>query len=164
MPPIHTADERTLLEGMLDWYREGVVRKVDGMAQADAVTSPVRSGTTAAGVVKHLAFVEDTWVTHRLAGADLPEPWAGAPFDEDSDWEFASATGEPLQATVALYRQACRRSRAAAARLPLDRQATDERGRTFSVRFVLLHLVEETARHLGHLDLLRELADGTTGE
>ena len=164
MPPVHAADERTMLTAMLDWYREGVVRKVEGMRQADATTSPLRSGTTAAGLVKHLALVEDSWSTTRFAGRPELEPWASAPFDDDRDWEFHSAGEEPLEHAVELYRAACERSREVAAAYALDDTATGPRGREFSLRWVLLHLVEETARHLGHLDLLRELADGSTGE
>ena len=162
--PLHTAGEREMLEQMLDWYREGVVLKVEGLAQDDAVTSPVRSGTTVAGLVKHLALVEDSWFTDRLGGAGEPEPWASAPFDEDPDWEFHSAAGEPLEASVELYRQACARSRAVVATRDLDDEGTTGRGTTFSLRFALLHMVEETARHLGHLDVLCELADGRTGD
>ena len=164
MPPLHAAPERELLTGMLDWYREGVVAKVDGLRRADAVTSPLRSGTTAAGLVKHLAYVEDSWLTERMAAGATPEPWASAPFDDDPDWEFHSAAHEPPADAVALYRAACERSRAATAAYALDDTFVDGRGRSVSLRFVLLHLVEETARHLGHLDVLRELADGRTGE
>lgn len=164
MPPLHAAPEREMLEAMLDWYREGVLQKVAGMAQAEAVRSPLRSGTTVAGLVKHLALVEDSWFTHGLHQQDEPEPWASAPFDDDPDWEFTSAAYEPLTASVALYEQACARSRAVTAAHGLDDTAVNRRGRVFSLRFVLLHLVEETARHLGHLDVLRELADGSTGE
>ncbi len=164
MPPIHAADERTMLTGMLDWYREGVLLKVAGLAQERAGSSPVRSGTTVAGLVKHLALVEDHWFTHGIGGEPLPEPWASAPFDDDADWEFHSAADEPLADTVALYAAACERSRATTARLDLDHEATNKNGRVFTLRFTVLHLLEETARHLGHLDVLRELADGTTGE
>ena len=163
LPAVRAADERTLLTGMLEWYREGVPAKVAGMEQHHA-TEPLRSGTTAAGIVKHLAFVEDHWCTRVVGGKPLPEPWASAPFDVDPDWEFHSASDEPLEDSVELYRQACERSRAATADVSLDATTTDGRGREHSLRFVLLHLVEETARHLGHLDVLRELADGTTGE
>ncbi len=164
MPPIHAADERAMLTGMLEWYREGVLGKVGDMRQSDATTSPLRSGTTAAGLVKHLAAVEDGWFTHGLARQPEPEPWASAPFEDDPDWEFHSANAEPLADSVALYREACGRSRAAAEGRALDDTAVNRRGRVFSLRFVYLHLIEETARHLGHLDLLRELADGSTGE
>lgn len=164
MPPVLAADERTMLDAMLDWYREGVVRKVDGMRQADATTSPLRSGTTAAGLVKHLAYVEDAWATQRLAGRPAPEPWASAPFGDDPDWEFSSAAGEPLAETVALYRAAFARTRAVTAARGLDDTTLVPPDRTISTRWVLVHLLEETARHLGHLDALRELADGSTGE
>lgn len=164
MPPIHAADERPMLAGMLEWYREGVLRKVDGIRQADATTTPLGSGTTAAGLVKHLALVEDSWFTHGLAQQPEPEPWARAPFDDDPDWEFHSANDEPLADSVALYRLACERSRAVAGGRSLDDTAVNRHGRMFSLRFVYLHLIEETARHLGHLDVLRELADGCTGE
>ncbi len=164
MPAIHAADERTTLTAMLDWYREGVALKIEGMDQQAATTSALRSGTTAAGLVKHLALVEDSWFTDRLAGRGDPEPWASAPFDDDHDWEFHSANHEPLADVVDLYATACERSRAVTADLDLGDTAVDETGRTISLRFVLVHLVEETARHLGHLDVLRELADGRTGE
>ncbi len=163
-PPVRTADERTMLVAVLDWYREGVLHKVEGMRQADATSSPLRSGTTAAGLVKHLALVEDSWFTTRFAGRPEPEPWASAPFDDDPDWEFSSAGDEPLEHAVELYRAACARSRDVTAAYALDDTATRGDGREFSLRWALLHLVEETARHLGHLDLLRELADGSTGE
>ncbi len=164
MPAVRSADERTMLTGMLDWYREGVLAKIADLPQPEAGTSPLRSGTTIAGLVKHLAYVEDHWFSHGLAQQPLPEPWAGAPFDDDPDWEFHSAGDEPLEDTAALYRQACARSREVTAARSLDDTAQDRQGRAFSLRFVLLHLVEETARHLGHLDVLRELADGRTGE
>ncbi len=163
MPALHVADERTMLTGMLDWYREGVALKVGGMAQGAATTTPLRSGTTAAGLVKHLALVEDSWFTERLAQRGEVEPWASAPFDQDEDWEFHSANDEPLASVVDLYRAACGRSREVVAALELY-HTVDDRGRAISLRSVLVHLLEETARHLGHLDVLRELADGRTGE
>ncbi len=159
-PDVHAADERTTLTGLLEWYREGVLRKVEGMS--GATSSPLRSGTSVAGLVNHLAYVEDVWATVRLAGQPLPEPWASAPFDDDPDWDFHSPTD--LAGPVAVYRAATERTRAVAATRGLDDTAVDDQGRTVSLRFVLVHLLEETARHLGHLDVLRELADGTTGE
>jgi uncharacterized damage-inducible protein DinB/predicted enzyme related to lactoylglutathione lyase len=165
LPPVHTADERTMLTAMLEWYREGVLLKVAGMQQAAAVVARLRSGTTAAGLVKHLAVVEDIWFTQRFAGQPMPEPWASAPWDGNPDWEFHSARSEPLEDSVALYRAACDRSRGiVAAADSLETTVTVHDDWQVSLRFLLLHLVEETARHLGHLDVLRELADGTTGE
>ncbi len=164
MPALHASDERAALTGMLEQYREGVVRKVEAMAQSATTSSPATSGTTAAGLVKHLARVEGAWVTRRLAGRGEPEPWASAPFDRDPDWDFHSANGEALSEVVGLYRAVCQRSRAVIAALDVDHTAVDERGWEISLRSVLVHLVGETARHLGHPDVLRELADGRTGE
>ncbi len=161
---VHASDERTLLLAMLEWYRDGVPAKVEGLAPEHVGSVQLPSGTTISGLVKHLAYVEDHWFTHVVAGQPLPAPWAQAPFDEDPDWEFSSAAAEPLADSVSLYVQACARSRAVTATRSLDDVVRDPRGRDVSLRFVLLHLVEETARHLGHLDVLRELADGAVGE
>jgi uncharacterized damage-inducible protein DinB len=159
----HTAPDRQMLESMLEWYRAAVLRKVDGIDPQVARTSPLRSGTTIAGLVKHLALVEDSWIHDRFAGLPEPEPWASAPWDDDRDWEFHSANDEDLAAVVELYRAACDRSRTAAAGRQLDEPAAST-GRPFTLRFALLHLLEETARHLGHIDILREYLDGSTGE
>ncbi len=164
MPTIGTADERTMLLAMLDWYRDGVVAKVEGLRQDLAVHRLGRSQTTVAGLVKHLALVEDAWFTERIARQPMPEPWAGVDWDARPDWEFETACDEPLEENVQRYREACERSRAVCAAKDLDDTGVSGSGRTVSLRYVLLHLVEETARHLGHLDLLRELLDGTTGE
>ena len=163
MPAVRTADERTMLEAMLDWYREGVLRKVDGMSQVDATTSGLRSPTTAAGIVKHLALVEDHWFTAGIAQQPQPELWAAVDFDADPDWEFRTAAQEPLEDSVALYVEACALSRAAIVPLSLGDTASRPPHGEYSLRWVMLHMVEETARHLGHLDVLREIADGTTG-
>jgi hypothetical protein len=163
-PPVDTADERTLLTGLLDWYRTGVVLKLDGLDQADAAASPVGSSTSILGLVKHLALVEDAWFTSRFAGRPDPEPWAGVDWDGDPNWEFRTARGESIEYVVGLYEEACDRSRAITSAAALDDLAAHPDGQDFTLRFALAHLLEETARHLGHLDILRELADGRTGE
>jgi Protein of unknown function (DUF664)/Glyoxalase-like domain len=163
-PPVRTVGELELLTGMLDWYRAGVIAKVDGVSQTVAAAQPLGSATSIAGLVKHLAVVEDSWLEDRFAGNPEPEPWASAPWDDDRDWEFTSALLEPIAGSVALYEAAIERSRAAMAGHGLDDLATGPGDNPFNLRFVLVHLIEETARHLGHLDVLRELLDGTTGE
>lgn len=161
---IRTAGEREMLEMMLDWYRDAVLRKVDGVDAELARTSPLRSGTTIAGLLKHLALVEDSWFHDRFAGRPEPEPWASAPWDDDIDWEFNSARADDLGDLVELYRAACERSRAAAEDRQLDDGAAAAGTRPFTLRYAFVHLIEETARHLGHLDILREYLDGSTGE
>ena len=112
-PPVRTTEELDLLTGMLDWYREGVLVKVAGISQANASARPLRSATSIAGLVKHLAVVEDSWIEDRFAGHPEPEPWASAPWDDDRDWEFTTGPTEPIEDVVGLYRAAIERSRAA---------------------------------------------------
>jgi len=158
-----TAGELEMLTNVLDWYREAVLRKVGDVDPVAARTSPVRSGATIIGLVKHLALVEDSWFTDRFAGEPDPEPWASAPWEDDRDWEFHSAVLEPLDEVVALYVEACGRSRAATAGRSLDELAA-RASEPFTLRYATVHLIEETARHLGHIDVLREYLDGTVGE
>ena len=152
-----------MLTGLLDWYREGVHKKLEGLSPEHASAVPFRSATSIAGVVKHLAAVEDVWFTARFAGRPWPEPWGSVDWEADPDWEFHSATSDTLEALVALYDAACARSRSVAAEHDLDETVDDTRRGPFSLRFVLVHMIEETARHLGHLDILREHLDGATG-
>ncbi|HRE02638.1 MAG TPA: DUF664 domain-containing protein, partial [Ilumatobacteraceae bacterium] len=84
-------------------------------------------------------------------------------FEADPDWDFTSALDDTLADTVALYEQACARSRDAADGEPLDAMARNST-RPFNLRWACVHLIEETARHLGQMDILREITDGTTGE
>ena len=153
------ADERTMLEQFLDQQRELVLEKIDGLddAQGHAHLLPA-TDLTIAGIVKHLAYVEDRWVQSRLVGIDV-EPWASAPFGRDVDWDFHSAAEDALADIGALYRAACDRSRTSIARFEsLDTPALVPSFGVgpVSVRWVLVHLIEETAHHLGHLDLLRD--------
>ena len=157
-----TAGERDLLLSMLEWYREAVLRKVAGASDHVAHLRPGRSMTSIAGLVKHLAIVEDGWFTESFAGRR--SPWSDVDWDSDPDWEFRTALDEPLAESVARYREACDRSRAIVAEHGLDELGADGRRPPFTLRFAVLHLVEETARHLGHVDVLRELLDGFTGD
>ncbi len=161
-PLDRTADEKETLTTMLDWVREGVVVKVAGLTDEQAATRLVPSATTAVGIVKHLAYAEDIWFTQRFAGHPMPAPFADAPWDEDRDWEFSSAPGDGLDACLALYRAAIERSRAVTAAAGLDDLGHEGRV-PYTMRYVLVHLIVETARHLGHLDILREQTDGGVG-
>lgn len=163
LPVDRAGDERALLTQMLDWYREGVLVKVRDLGEAHARALPVRSDTSIIGLLKHLAVVEDSWFA-RFLDVPPPAPWADVDWDADPNWEFHSALEQPLAEVVELYEQACQRSREITAAHALDEVRADGELPAFSLRWVLLHLIEETARHLGHLDLLREHLDGTTGE
>jgi hypothetical protein len=167
--PALIADERTTLCEFLDYHRATLVWKISGIsgAQLSARVVP-SSGLTLAGILKHLAHVEDVWLQDRFLGRALPEPWASAPFDDDPDWDLSSAVYDTPEQLLALYADACERTRAAVAGAEsldaLSVKIAAAEGTPFSLRWILVHLIEETARHNGHVDLLREAIDGLTGE
>ena len=156
--PQVTADERTMLEQFLDFHRAGVVRTLDEVTdeQAAARVLPA-TDLTVGGLVKHLAAIEDLWFSHKLLDAPSAEPWRSAPFDQDPDWEFHSAAENSVVELRQLYLDACEASRRITARVEsLDVLAA--RGsfgdQLVSLRWIYLHMIEETAQHRGHLDLL----------
>ncbi len=165
--PDPASDELTTLSQFLDYQRGTLEMKASGLSKEEMAQTVAASTLTLAGLVKHLALVEDSWFQDRFLGAGEPEPWASAPFDEDRDWDFHSAVDDETADLLALYRTACDRSRAAvAAAASLDDMSAEpsRSGERYSLRWILVHMIEETARHNGHADLLREAIDGATGE
>jgi hypothetical protein len=146
---------------MLDFLRDTVVNKVAGLTDQQAFARPVHpSALTPAGVVKHLTGVERFWFAIDFAALDVEWPWT----EDNPHGNFPLAPTDTLADLVAAYRAECTRSRdITAAAASLDDLAKGE-DMTFNLRYALTHLIEETARHLGHLDLLRESTDGTVGE
>ena len=142
-----------MLFGWLDWQRATVRLKAtdldDGLAYVRFL--PTSPRMTIATVVSHLAGVEHHWFVASFLGDEAPEPTAG--WDE---------TETPLAELLDAYDQQCQRSRDIVAGHSLDEieRSTPPGCDLVSLRWIVGHLVEETARHLGHLDLLRELADG----
>lgn len=151
-------DERELLDRFLDFQRATIVLKTEGLGDADAVRRLVPSATTVAGVVRHLADVERSWFVEVFAGLPYAREFGS---DDDPDGEWDVTAEDSLAAIVADYEAACDDSRAAVADAALDDPA---RGGPMPLRWIMLHMVEETARHAGHLDILREQLDGVTGE
>lgn len=148
------------LTGLLDFLRSTVVNKVAGLTDDQAFSTPITPSTlTPAGIVKHLAGVERSWFSIDFAGADLSWPWA----DDDLHGCFPLEPDDTLAAIVTAYIDECDRSRTAIGGAALDDRARGE-DMTFTLRYALAHMIEETARHCGHLDLLRERIDGVTGE
>jgi uncharacterized damage-inducible protein DinB len=162
-PDLQPGDERTALEQRLDQYRRIVRTKLADLDHAQASTRALdATDLTVGGIVKHLAWVEDRWFQERLVGVDPPEPWASAPLAEDPDWPFHSSDHDSVEALLSLYSSACARSRAAAARFDsLDTVAAVPSFGTgpVNLRWLLVHMIDETARHAGHLDLLRDAID-----
>ena len=157
-------DERTILTTFLDYARGTVHAKCAGLSDADARRAPLPGSPlmTISGLVSHLRWVESSWIEDTLLGRAIDAPWT----EEDPDREFRIAGEVPLAQLLAEYRTACARHRDLVASLDLDtpsRGALAWRAEPVTLRWILFHLTEETARHNGHLDILRELADGTRG-
>lgn len=165
--PDTRGDELTLLSQFLDYHRATLVQKVSGLDRRQLRTRLEPSTLTLAGLVKHMALVEDSWFGNVLLGREEGEPWASVDWDEDPDWEFRTAVDDDPDDLLALYVDACERSRAAIVEVAdLDKLAAQpsRSGEPFNLRWIMLHMIEETARHNGHADLLRENIDGSTGE
>ncbi|MEJ1105925.1 MULTISPECIES: DinB family protein [unclassified Kribbella] len=150
--------ERSMLEQFLDFHRAGVVRTLDGVTDEEAADRVLpATDLTVGGIVKHLAAMEDLWFSHKLLDAPSAEPWLSAPFGQDPDWEFHSAADNSVTELRDLYLSACDASRGIVARLEsLDVQAARASfgDKLVSLRWIYLHMIEETAQHRGHLDLL----------
>ena len=157
-------DERATLLAMLQYTRDTAAEKCRGLDAAGASATPLPGSPlmSIGGVVNHLRWVEHSWVETRFAGGPDLGPWT----DESPDQEFVDGATLPLAEVLDGWVEQARRTDELVRTLDLDdRSQTPLRsGERPTLRWVLLHLVEENARHNGHLDLLRELYDGTTGD
>lgn len=153
-----TASERASLEAFLDYLRAAVLDRAEGVGEDGARRRLVPSATTLGGVLRHLARVERNWFQHHLLGRDR------ARLDIDfgpSDTSWDLRTQDTVASLAEEYRQACAQSREAAAGLPLDHGFHHPRLGEVSLRWTFLHMIEETARHAGHADILREQVDAS---
>jgi hypothetical protein len=158
--PPFTGGERETLNGFLDYLRDTVRIKCTGLSNEDARRSLLPSElTTVAGLLAHLRWVEAYWFEVVLDGAPDRAPYS----KEDPDGEFRSASEIPIEVLLHDYQQQCAISREIAAKLALD-EKKPFRGGSVGLRWVLVHMIEETGRHAGHLDILREMLDGEVGE
>ena len=152
-PPRGLDGERETLLSLLQFQRDSVVRKVEGVSDEAARRSPVATGTTLLWLVKHLSFAESIWVERRFAGLDVRLSGDTVEVEDDT-----------LDAAVAAYRDTWARVGAIVAGAGLDDPCQDAGPPgPANLRWVLGHLLEETARHAGHADIMRELIDGSTG-
>ena len=170
-PPLEGNETATLL-GFLDYQRATLEWKCRGLSDEQLRVALPPTSMTLGGMLKHLAGVEDYWCTQVVAGEPAPEPWAGVDWKADPDWEWHSAAGDPGDELRALWAERVGRSRAVV-RARLGQGEAEALGETHpawggqgrvSLRWVLVHLIEEYARHNGHADLIRESIDGQTGE
>ncbi|MEU6660141.1 DinB family protein [Streptomyces sp. NPDC046821] len=161
--PPYDADERTQLVGWLDMQRAVVEWKCEGVSEEDAHRSvlPDSPAMTLAGVVSHLRWVEHCWFEVVFLGG----PATGPQFDDGPEDADMLVDGVPLKQLLDEYGSQYARSNEITAAHPLDRAGRhpDFRDGSANLRWILLHMIEETARHVGHLDTIRELLDGEKG-
>ena len=160
------ADERTMLIAFLDRHRDRFRRRCAGLTAAQLDTPLPPSDMTLGGMMKHLANVESWWTTAVLLGREQPEPWLSADWDADEDWDWHSAREDTPEQLRELYEAEVAAADAIIAGAALDDLAVLPRsrdGQHASLRWILVHLIEEYAQHNGHADLIRESLDGQTG-
>ncbi|MET7639290.1 DinB family protein [Streptomyces sp. NPDC005438] len=168
--PPFAGDEAATLLGFLDYQRATLEWKCSGLDASALRTTTARSTMTLGGLLKHLAYVEEDWCARWLHGRAPHPPWDTVDWKADRDWDWHSAGSDSPEELLTLWRDTVTRCRG------LIQQALDEGGlgrlaahsrpdgQTPSLRWILVHLIEEYARHNGHADLLREAIDGQTGE
>jgi hypothetical protein len=168
-PPV-AGDELATLVGFLEFHRATLELKTGGLDDAGLRVQLPPTSMTLGGLLKHLSFVEDWWFSVCLHARAPHPPWDGVDWKADPDWDWNSAAADCPEELVAMWREAVVRSRAALhealAGAGLDQVARRARPnrQSPSLRWILVHMIEEYARHNGHADLLRESVDGLTGE
>jgi uncharacterized damage-inducible protein DinB len=165
-PPYVVDGERAMLDYWLEYHRATLAIKCDGLSDDQLRQRAVPpSSLSLLGLVRHMAEVERSWFRRALAGEDVPGMYYS---DEDPDGDFDNISDASVSEAFASWHRECDVARRnAAAAESLDVQGT-RRGRDteepVSLRWIMLHMIEEYARHNGHADLIRERIDGTTGE
>ena len=168
-PPAAGNEIDTLL-GSLERQRATFAWKCGGLDAAGLRATTAASSMTLGGLLKHLALVEADYFSHKLFGRNPGAPWNTVDWDADPDWEWRTAADDTPEQLLALWQDAVTRSRAAVTEAladgGLDRLAAGAwpDGRTPSLRRMMIDVIEEYARHVGHADLLRESVDGLVGE
>ncbi|AGZ45545.1 hypothetical protein AFR_36445 [Actinoplanes friuliensis DSM 7358] len=157
-----TGDERTMLEGWLDWHRQTLLSKCEGLTAEQLKLQAVEpSGLSLLGLVRHMSEVERGWFRRNAAGEDVPQIYCS---DTDEDGDFDNIDTADAEADFATFHAEIEACRAAMTGVPLEHEFATPRRPVISVRWVHLHMIEEYARHNGHADLLRERIDGRTGD
>lgn len=169
--PPAAGDETATLLGSLERQRATLAWKCGGLDAQAMRTKLPPSSITLGGLLKHLALVEDIYFTQKLLGRELGAPWDAGDWDADPDWEWNSAAQDTPEQLMTTWRVAVARSRAAVDEAlseggldQLSRSSDWTDGRVPSMRRILIDLIEEYARHVGHADLIRESIDGLVGE
>ena len=156
------SNERDALAGFLDCQRDALVRKVQGVSDADARRAPTASSLSLLGLLKHSAVWEGRWFQGIVAGRPLADRWPEHKSPIPGE-DFLVDDGDTVVQWVARYEEAAETSRLIVAAMELDHSCARTDVIDCNLRCVLLHMIEETARHAGHADLIRETLDGSRG-
>jgi uncharacterized damage-inducible protein DinB len=169
-PPVAGSEMDTLI-GSLERQRRTLAWKCADLDAAGLGARLAPSAITLGGLLKHLALVEDEYLTRRLLGREPGPPWDGVDWDAEPDWEWTSAAGDSPEELRGLWEAAVARSRAAVREVLAGggdaghpAAYTTSTGESPSLRRILVDLIEEYARHVGQADLIRESVDGRVGE
>ena len=158
--PPRQAGEGETLAGFLDLQRGVMLRKVADLDDESLRRSMTPSGLTLLGMLKHLAYVERWWFRAVFAGEDVTFPWT----DDDPDADWRAEPDESVDSIATFYREECAKAREVVAAASFDDTCTTPEGDSITLRWIVAHMIEETARHLGHADIMREAIDGATGD
>lgn len=162
MPPLN-ADERTTLEGWLDFYRATLDSKCDGLHDEQLRAASVDpSEMTLLGLLQHAAEVERNWFRRVLAGDQVSPIFGPKRHPEGHDGGFELSPGSSYHAAITIWQDEIRHARAICATRSLD-DTSPFMDTDVSLRWIYLHMITEYARHCGHADLIRERVDGQTG-
>ena len=158
VPPL--GGEKESLSAAIHRHREAIDWKLAGLADDDLRASRLPSGMSPIGLVKHIAAVEYGWFCATFGRDHEP-----LPFDlDDQDADFRVGPDEPVADVLAFWDRARTAADDAVAAVDLDETGTAWFGEEVSMRWVMIHMLEELARHAGHMDVMRELVDGRTGD
>ena len=164
--PLH-GDEQTLLLSFLEFYRSALLDRAFGLSRDELQVALPPSTLTLSRLIGHMALVEENWFVDRFAGLDFIGPWDSLDWDADPDAEMTLAQTWSVDELMAVYEASVAASReqvAMASSFDQRSVRTDRDGRTWDLRWILIHMIEEYARHCGHADLIRESIDGDTAD
>ena len=168
--PIAAGEVDTLL-GFLDFQRATLRWKCARVGSVGLRASAAATTMTLGGLLFHMTYVEDLWFSRMLHGRDPSPPWDAVDWQADPDWEWDTAADHAPGHLREMWEEAVERSRAGVAEALAEGEGFDRAaqrawpdGRKPNLRWIVVHMIEEYARHNGHADLLREAVDGETGE
>jgi uncharacterized damage-inducible protein DinB len=161
--PEPATDERTTLTQFLTFLRQTMLLKAEGLTEEQARVSLTAGGLSMLTLIRHLVEVERGWFQKSFLGRDVAYQWCD---DEDPDRDFHPGPDDTLAEAVELYRREIAESDAVIAAADLDQLEArgDRQAGRVNLRWIVVHMIEETGRHCGHADLIRESIDGTVGE